>query len=310
MSTRTWLITGCSTGFGRALAELLLERGEQVVATARQPETLTDLVAAHRERALALRLDVTSQTEIDAALAAAHDRFSRIDVLVNNAGYGQLGTVEDTPIEAARAAMETNFFGKLALIKAVLPEMLERASGQIVNIGSVAGQIGFPAIGYYCASKFALAGLTESLAAEMAPCGIKVTLAELGPFATRFTGSMTIAPLSPRYDMAALSRAAGNSHWGEGDDPRAGARALLHALDDPQPPRRIVLGQAGLDVVELHDGRRREERERWLDASRLDPDGTQSGASAPIIASLLRRHEGRLDLLKQQDGADPNIGAD
>jgi NAD(P)-dependent dehydrogenase (short-subunit alcohol dehydrogenase family) len=270
MTTRTWLITGCSTGFGRVLAELLLARGEQVAATARKPETLDDLIAAHGDRVLALKLDVTSAEDIESAVAAATARFGQIDVLINNAGYGQFGTVEDTPIAAARAMMETNFFGKLALIRAVLPQMLERGSGQIVNVGSVAGQIGFPAIGYYSASKFAVAGLTESLGAEVAPAGINVTLAELGPFATQFTSSMAFEPPSPRYDLAALSQHAGNSEWGAGEDARAGASALLKALDDPHPPQRLVLGKDGIKVVELHDGRRMEERKHWLATTRLE----------------------------------------
>jgi NAD(P)-dependent dehydrogenase (short-subunit alcohol dehydrogenase family) len=270
MAARTWLVTGCSTGFGRALAELLLERGERVVATARRPETLADLVAPHGERALALKLDVTRPDQIEAATAAARARFGAIDVLVNNAGGGQIGTVEDAPIENARAMMETNLFGALAMIKAVLPEMRARGSGQIVNIGSVAGQIGFAAIGYYCASKFALAGLTESLAAELAPLGIAVTLAELGPFSTEFASSMTVVPPSPHYDLAALAEAGGNAAWKTGDDPRAGAAVLLAALADPAPPRRLIIGQQGLDVVKLHDARRRAERERWDVKAKLD----------------------------------------
>lgn len=270
MAVRTWLITGCSTGFGRVLAELVLARGERVAATARKPETLDDLVAPYGERALALKLDVTRPEDVEAAVAAARGRFGAIDVLVNNAGYGHLGTVENAPIEDARAMIETNLFGTLAVTKAVLPEMIERRSGQIVNIGSVAGQIGFPALGYYSASKFALAGLTESLGAEVAPLGIQVTLAELGPFATDFTHSMAVVPPPSHYDMAALTQIAGNSNWGAGDDPRAGALALLAALEDIAPPRRLILGHAGLDVVALHDGYRRDERERWMSTAKLE----------------------------------------
>jgi NAD(P)-dependent dehydrogenase (short-subunit alcohol dehydrogenase family) len=262
---KAWLITGCSTGFGRALAEELLARGEQVVATARRPEVLEDL----SDRALVLPLDVTKPDAIAAAVAATQERFGRIDVLVNNAGYGQIGTAEDTPIGAARAAMETNYFGALAMIRAVLPEMLARRSGQIVNIGSVAGQIGFAGLGYYCASKFALAGLSESLGAELAGTGVQVTLAELGPFATDFTRSMQIVPPSSRYDMAALARHAGNADWGGGDDPRDGAGALIDALAGPEPPCRLILGRPGLDVIELHEGRRSEERARWMQTTLL-----------------------------------------
>jgi NAD(P)-dependent dehydrogenase (short-subunit alcohol dehydrogenase family) len=277
MPDKTWMITGCSTGFGRALAELLLSRGERVVATARKPETLADLVAPYDASALALKLDITRAEDIAAALAAARDRFGAIDVLVNNAGYGGLGTVENAPMEEARAMFETNYFGTLAVIKAVLPGMVERRAGQIVNIGSVAGQIGFPALAYYSSSKFALAGLTESLAAEVAPLGIKVTLAELGPFETHFTASMAFVPPPPHYDMARLSIESGNSHWGAGHDPRDGAQALLAALADPAPPRRLVLGQHGLDVVALHEGRRHAERQHWLATSSLEGVAAATG---------------------------------
>jgi NAD(P)-dependent dehydrogenase (short-subunit alcohol dehydrogenase family) len=203
-------------------------------------------------------------------VAAANDRFGAIDALVNNAGYGGMGVVEDAPVATAREMMETNYFGALAMIRAVLPQMRRRRSGQIVNIGSVAGQIGFPTIGYYCASKFALAGLTESLAAELRPLGIAVTLAELGPFATEFTNSMRMVMPSPAdYDLAALAQEAGNAHWGAGDDPRLGAAALLAALADPAPPTRLILGQDGLDVVERHDAVRQKARARWLRTSQL-----------------------------------------
>lgn len=271
-AARGWFITGCSTGFGRALAELLLERGERVAATARQVDALAPLVAAHGDRVLPLALDLADAASITGAMAKARDRLGRIDVLVNNAGQGQVGTIEDTSMATARAMMETNYFGPLAVIHAVLPGMIAHRAGQIVNIGSVAGQIGFPAIGHYCAAKFAMAGLTESLGAELAPLGIRVTLAELGPFATGFAGAMHIVPPSPHYDMAALSREAGNDRWGRGDDPRDGARALLVALDAEQPPRRIVLGEPGLAVTALHAARRTAEQERWLAVSRLAAD--------------------------------------
>jgi NAD(P)-dependent dehydrogenase (short-subunit alcohol dehydrogenase family) len=269
MTTRTWLVTGCSSGFGRALAQLLLERGEQVVATARDPAAVADLVAACPERGLAVALDVTDPAAVQDAVEAARERFGAIEVLVNNAGYGEMGVVEATPVAVARALMETNFFSVVTLIQAVLPQMRARGAGQIVNIGSVAGQIGFPALGYYCASKFALAGLTESLAAELAPLGIGVTLAELGPFATNFAGAMRFNPVPAGYDLAALAQAAGNADWGAGDDPRLGAAALLAALDAPAPPVRLILGEPGLKVAALHDARRAEARERWLPTSRL-----------------------------------------
>ena len=274
MKPKTWLITGCSTGFGRAMAEVLLERGDNVVATARKPEVLQTLVAAHPRNALALRLDVTRPDEIAAAVEAARAKFGQIDGLVNNAGHGLLALVEDGALETARAMMEVHYFGVLETIKAVLSEMRERRSGAIVNVGSVAGQIGFPALSHYSASKVALVGLTESLAAEVRALGIKVILAELGPFATDFTGSMQMTmPGSADYDLAAMSVQAGNSHWSAGEDPRAGARALLAALDDPESPVRLVLGPEGLAVADLHDGRRREARERWRETGMLTDFG-------------------------------------
>jgi short-subunit dehydrogenase len=269
MSNRTWLVTGCSTGFGRALARALLERGEHVIVTARKRETLAELIEPHMARALALNLDITRGSEIEAVVKASIEKFGAIDVLVNNAGYGTVGTVEETPIEVARATMETNYFGTLAMIRAVLPHMIHRRSGQIVNIGSVAGQVGFPLLAYYCASKFALAGMSESLAAELRPLGIAVTLAELGPFATDFTKNMTVNVPAPHYDPAALARAAGNANWGAGDDANSGAGGLLAALGVPDPPVRIILGQRGVDVAALHEARRATEREKWLPVSQL-----------------------------------------
>jgi NAD(P)-dependent dehydrogenase (short-subunit alcohol dehydrogenase family) len=263
MAKKTWLITGCSTGFGRALAQILLEHGESVAATARRPETLDDLVAPHGNRALALKLDVTKPEDVADAVAAARAHFGQIDVLVNNAGYGQFGTVESLSLEAARANMETNYFGALAMIREVLPEMIERRAGQIVNIGSVAGQIGFPALGLYCATKFALSGLTESIGAELAPLGIDVTIAELGPFNTEFNNSLFYEQPAEHYDLAALSKEAGNDAWIYGD-PRDAAEALYGALGDPAPPRRLVLGQTALDTMRLHEARRMAERERWM----------------------------------------------
>ena len=268
----TWLVTGCSTGFGRALAELLIARGANVVATARNPATLADLAARGGDRVLALRLDVTQPEEIATAVAAARARFGAIDALVNNAGYGDMGTVEETADAVARAVMETNYFGALAMIRAVVGEMHARRAGCIVNIGSVAGQVGFPALGYYSASKFALAGLSESLAAELRPLGIRVTLAELGPFATEFVRTMTYNMPGPDYDMAALTQVAGNADWGAGDDPAAGAAALLRAVCAPEPPVRLLLGQAGQKVAALHEQRRVAERGAWHAVSALTPE--------------------------------------
>lgn len=269
MAQKTWLITGCSTGFGRAMAKVLLERGEQVVATARRLELVEDLVAPYGDRALAMRLDITSEQDIAAAVSACRERLGAVDVLVNNAGYGEMGTVEETGVEVARRLMETNYFGMVAMTRAVVGEMVARRSGQIVNIGSVAGQIGFPGLGYYCATKFAIAGFTESLAAELRLLGIRATLAELGPFATDFTASMTFNMPGAHYDMAALTQRAGNAGWSAGADSEKGVLALLKALDDKDPPVRMLLGSEGIETVELHDARRAEERAKWIDLGRM-----------------------------------------
>lgn len=266
MASRTWLITGCSTGFGRALAQMLLERGERVAASARRPEVLADLVAAHGGRALALRLDVTCPQDVANAVAAARAQFGQIDVLVNNAGYGHFGPLEACTMDDARAVMETNYFGAVAMIREVLPDMIARRTGQIVNIGSVAGQIGFPALGLYCATKFAVSGLSESLGAELAPLGIHVTIAELGPFNTEFNNSLSVSAPAAHYDLLALSREAGNDAWIYGE-PRDAAEALYDALGQPSPPRRLVLGQTALETMRLHEGRRMAEREGWMDTT-------------------------------------------
>lgn len=271
MPTKTWLVTGCSRGFGRALCEVLLERGDRVALTARNPDDLQSLVAAHADNALALKLDVTNAEEAASAVIAAREHFGEIDVLVNNAGYGHMGSVEEAPIEAARAIMETNYFGTLTMIKAVLPEMIARRSGQIVNIGSVAGQVGFPVLSYYCGSKFALSGLSESLSAELAPLGIQVMLVELGPFETGFASSMEVVPTAPHYDLAALTTQAGNGLWTQNDDPVLGSKILLGALASDSPPWRLTLGKEGMDTITMHEKRRQEERARWMDATGLVP---------------------------------------
>ena len=183
-SKPVWFITGCSTGFGRELSLILLKRGYRVVATARDKSKVEDIVAGNPKNGLALALDVDKQGQIDAAVKAAEARFGRIDVLVNNAGYGYLAAVEEGDDADIRAMFETNFFGLAAVTRAVLPIMRAQKSGAIVNISSVGGFIGFPGSGYYAATKFAVEGLSESLSKEVGPLGIKVIIVEPGPFRT------------------------------------------------------------------------------------------------------------------------------
>jgi NAD(P)-dependent dehydrogenase (short-subunit alcohol dehydrogenase family) len=181
----TWLITGCSTGLGRALARHVLERGQRAVVTARDTSSLDEVVAGHEDRALVAALDVTDSRNIAEVVREAQ-QFGRVDVLVNNAGYGYVCAVEEGEDEEIRALFETNFFGMLAMTRAVLPSMRERGRGHVVNVSSIGGLTTFPAVGYYHATKFALEGLTETLGKEIAPFGLGATIVEPGAFRTDF----------------------------------------------------------------------------------------------------------------------------
>ena len=192
-----WLITGCSTGFGRQLAKILVERGYRVAATARDPASVADIVKGNEETALALKLDVTNRPRSTRRSRRPSRSFGRIDVLVNNAGYGYLAAVEEGDDADVRAMFETNFFGLAAMTRAVLPVMRTEKSGAIVNISSMGGFIGFPGSGYYAATKFAVEGLSESLAKEVAPFGIKVLIVEPGPFRTDWAGRSLKTPKRP-----------------------------------------------------------------------------------------------------------------
>jgi len=253
-ATPVWFVTGCSTGLGRALAERVLERGMCCVATARDPASLQALATAFPKTALALALDVTSEAQRDDAVARAEAAFGRIDVLVNNAGYGYLAPVEACEDDELRAMFETNFFGLAALTRRVLPGMRARRSGRIINITSIGGLIGSAASGYYCASKFAVEGLTEGLAVEVAPHGIKVSLVEPGPFRTDWAGrSLRVvkeAPFDAYADTfgARLAQIRDNSGRQAGDPVRA-ADAIIKLAESPDPPMHLLLGRNGLDRV-------------------------------------------------------------
>ncbi len=249
--SKVWLITGCSTGLGRELVRAVLQHGDQVVATARDPATLAEF-AAH-PNALTVRLDVTKPDHIAAAVHATAARFGRIDVLVNNAGYGYLSAVEEGEDEQVRAMFEVNLFGLAKMTQAVLPGMRARRAGHIVNISSMGGLIGFPGIGYYNATKFAVEGLSEALAKECAPLGIHVTIVEPGPFRTDWAGRSLKVPktaIGDYADTAGSRRAAIQGYSGQqpGDPVRA-AQAMIAAVEAPQPPLRLVLGRAAFDQV-------------------------------------------------------------
>jgi NAD(P)-dependent dehydrogenase (short-subunit alcohol dehydrogenase family) len=246
-----WLITGCSTGFGRELVRAVLRHGYRAVATARNPATLAEF--AGNPDALVMTLDVTLPAQIADVVAQAEARFGAIDVVVNNAGYGYLSAVEEGEDEEVRAMFETNFFGLANVTKAVLPGMRARHRGHVVNISSMGGLIGFPGIGYYNATKFAVEGLSEALAKECAPLGIKVTIVEPGPFRTDWGGRSLKTPkvaIADYAETAGARRAAIEGYSGQqpGDPVRA-AEAIIAAVTAPEPPLHLVLGRPALDAI-------------------------------------------------------------
>src|SRR3954465_570092 len=249
---RVWLVTGASSGFGRAIADAVLARGDAVVATARRTETLSDLAAS--EHAHVVPLDVTDAGQREVAVADSLDRFGRIDVLVNNAGRTQVGAVEETTDEELRALFDLHFFAPAALTRAVLPSMRRQGSGAIVQMSSVGGQVTAPGFGAYCATKFALEGLTETLRDEVAGFGIRTLIVEPGAFRTGLfrPGAAYESEAMPEYgDTVGPTRAYVRDNDGlQPGDPVKAARAILSALDSDEPPLRLVLGPDAMDNIE------------------------------------------------------------
>ena len=270
--TKTWFITGTSRGFGREWAIAALERGDNVAATARDTSTLDDLVQTYGERLLPIALDVTDRDADFAAVQQAHERFGRLDVVVNNAGYGHFGFVEELSEADVRDQLETNFFGALWVTQAALPIMREQGSGHIIQVSSIGGISAFPIVGAYHASKWALEGLSQSLAQEVAPFGITVTLIEPGGFSTDWAGpSAKHSEPSSTYDeireRTHRERAARNTS-GPGD-PKASAAAVLRIVDADEPPLRVFFGAAPLSIAKADYASRIETWEKWDDVSQL-----------------------------------------
>ena len=270
-TTPVWFITGCSTGFGRELAKLVLARGWHAVVTARDKGRVTDLIEGAGERALALDLDVTSPTQIVDAVRHAEEAFGSIDVLVNNAGYGYQASVEEGDEQEIRDQFDANVFGLFAMTRAVLPGMRKRRRGHVINITSVAGFIGFPGSGYYAASKHAVEGFSDALAAEGAPIGIKVTCVEPGPFRTDWAGRslrQTPTRISDYAETAGarLKSVSAISGSQAGDPVRAG-EAMIAITEAASPPRHLVLGAFGYDAVTSKLSERLGEVEAWRSTS-------------------------------------------
>ncbi|MEI6559691.1 MAG: oxidoreductase [Rhodospirillaceae bacterium] len=267
--TPVWLITGCSTGLGRDMARAVLRHGRRLVATARRPETLAEF--AHRDDVLVAALDVTDPAMITDVVRQAEAQFGAVDVLVNNAGYGYLSAVEEGEDAEIRAMFETNVFGLAAMTRAVLPGMRARRRGHIVNISSMGGLIGFPGIGYYNATKFAVEGLSEALAKEAEPLGIKVTVVEPGPFRTDWAGRSLRTPAVAIEDYAATAgarRAAIQGYSGkQPGDPARAAEAIIQAVQSPEPPLHLVLGRPAYEQVSAKLREFQGEVETWREVS-------------------------------------------
>jgi NAD(P)-dependent dehydrogenase (short-subunit alcohol dehydrogenase family) len=267
--SKVWFITGTSRGIGRAFAESALERGDKVAATARNVAALEELVAEYGDQAvLPLALDVTDKAAIAAAVAAAHEKFGRLDVVVNNAGYGLFGMVEEVTEQQVRDQLETNFFGAFWVTQAVLPILRAQGSGHIVQVSSVGGVAAFPSLGAYQASKWALEGFSDSLSQEVADLGIKVTIVEPGGFSTDWAGSSAAqAELNPAYDKVREAIAARFAESRYSDPANAGA-ALLQIVDAQNPPLRVFFGTEPMEIVEPLYAQRLQTWADWEHVSR------------------------------------------
>lgn len=247
--SKVWFITGASKGFGREWTEAALERGDKVAATARKPETLDELVDKYGDSVLALKLDVTDRAADEAAVKQAAEHFGRLDVVVNNAGYGHFGMVEELTEDEFRNQIETNLFGAVWVTQAALPIMREQGSGHIIQVSSIGGISAFPTVGAYHASKWALEGLSQSLSQEVAGFGIKVTLIEPGGFSTDWSGpSAKRSDENAAYDdvrEAAKNRPSAASPG----DPTATREPILKVVDADEPPLRVFFGAAPLDIA-------------------------------------------------------------
>ncbi|MEO6583242.1 MAG: oxidoreductase [Ferruginibacter sp.] len=245
---KVWMITGCSTGFGRALATMALQEGYNVVVCSRNIEDVKDIVADYIETGLAVKLDVTDKQEIADAVKEGLKKFGKIDVLVNNAGIGYFGAIEESEDEEVRRMFDINVFGLTDMTKAVLPDMRKQKSGMIINIASIGGLVGFPGVGFYNATKFAVDGLSESLAKETAPLGIKVMIVAPSGFRTDWAGRSANNSKVEIADYATTAGANKNMIRGysgnQPGDPDKAAAAIIQAAESATPPLRLLLGAA------------------------------------------------------------------
>ncbi|MEA2959269.1 MAG: hypothetical protein QOJ58_5041, partial [Alphaproteobacteria bacterium] len=264
--SKVWFITGSSRGLGRAFTEAALAAGEQVAATARDVAVLGELQRTWGNRLLPLALDVTSQSQAKSAIERTIATFGRIDVLVNNAGYGNVAPIEDTTVEEFRAQIETNLFGVIIVTKAVLPFFREQGAGHVLQVTSIAGRVGPIGRAPYAAAKWGVEGFSESLAREVGPLGVKVTIVEPGGFRTDFAGSSTdLREGRPEYDatVGATVRFQRDYNGKQPGDPAKAAAALLHLASLPEPPLRILLGSDAYNAAEKNELAKIEAGRQW-----------------------------------------------
>ena len=278
---KVWLITGSSRGLGRALADAVLAAGHQLVATARDPSQLADLVERYGDQVRTLALDVTDPLAARDAIEAAVEAFGRLDVLVNNAGYGNIGSIEDTRLEDIREQIETNLFGVINVTKAAIPVLRKQGSGHIIQVSSIGGRVGAMGRAPYSAAKWGVEGFSEALAKETAPLGIKVTIIEPGGFRTDFAGSSTtINEVRPEYDstVGAAARFQRDYNGTQPGDPTRAAAAIIRLSALDEPPLRLLLGSDAIRIAEQSDLARLEADKKWRDLSVSTDFGPGSGA--------------------------------
>jgi NAD(P)-dependent dehydrogenase (short-subunit alcohol dehydrogenase family) len=268
---RVWLVTGANAGFGRAITEAAVAHGDTVIATARRPETLDGLAAAHPGRVVPVQLDVTDPARVDAVVAESVLWYGRVDVLVNNAGRGHLGAVEETTDAELRSLMDVHVFGPANLVRAVLPHMRARGSGAIVQLSSMGGRTSFPGVGAYSATKFALEGLSTALAAEVKPHGVDVLIVEPGAFRTSFAGGVhsESAPIEGYEETVGPFRSSfAASDGAQPGDPAKAAAAIIQALSAEEVPLRLVLGDTAVDRIRESLKAQEAELDAWEHVSR------------------------------------------
>ncbi|TDW95813.1 SDR family oxidoreductase [Dinghuibacter silviterrae] len=290
--TKVWFITGSSRGLGRSLAEAVLAKGDRLAATARRPEQLQDFKDRYGEQVLTLALDVTDKEQIRKAVDAAVAHFGRIDVLVNNAGFGITGAAEAYTDEQVRSQLETNLFAPIEVTRAVLPYMRKQRSGRILQISSVGGRIGRPGLSIYQAAKFGLGGFSESLAGEVAPLGIRVTAVEPGGFRTDWAGaSMSFAPVIEGYEKTVgfMTQLLQSGQFEPMGDPDKAAKVMVELADHPEPPVHLVLGSEALALARKADTDKLQDLAKWEAVSlSTDHEGAVNFLETEAAARLFK----------------------